>query len=78
MKNGDKIKWVYLKNNPLGLPVCAYKGHEDPEEILAFIKQYIDVDKIYTQALKKKINMFYEALGWTIPVDKKYTLDRFF
>ena len=78
IRNGDKIKWVYLKNNPLGLPVCAYKGHEDPDEILAFIKQYIDVDKIYTQALKKKINMFYEALGWTIPVDKKYTLDRFF
>jgi DNA polymerase elongation subunit (family B) len=78
IRNGDKIKWVYLKNNPLGLASCAYLGHEDPPKILEFIKQYIDINKIYTQALKKKLNMFYEALGWEEPVDVRYTLDRFF
>ena len=35
--NGEKIKWVYLKNNPLGLETMAYKGHEDPIEIINFI-----------------------------------------
>ena len=30
INNGDKIRWVYLKNNPLGLKVVAYKGYEDP------------------------------------------------
>ena len=25
MKNGDKIKWVYLKDNPLGLDGLGFK-----------------------------------------------------
>ena len=78
ISNGEKIKWVYLKQNPLNLPVLAYKGYEDPSEILKYIKTYIDVDKMYNQALSKKINMFYQAMGWDNPVDKRYTLERFF
>ena len=27
ISNGEKIKWVYLKQNPLGLNTIAYKGH---------------------------------------------------
>ena len=76
--NGEKIKWVYLKQNPLNLPVLAYKGYEDPSEVLKYIKTYIDVDKMYNQALSKKINMFYQAMGWDNPIDKRYTLERFF
>ena len=34
--------------------------------------------KGYKQALQKKIQMFYEALSWDMPVDKKNTLERFF
>ena len=26
MKNGDKIKWVYLKDNPLGLDGLGFTG----------------------------------------------------
>ena len=75
---GEKIKWVYLKQNPLSLAVLAYKGNEDPPEILQYIKKYIDVDKLYNQALKKKIRMFYDAMGYGLPVDERYTLERFF
>ena len=75
---GEKIKWVYLKQNPLSLSVLAYKGNEDPPEILQYIKEYIDVDKLYNQALKKKIKMFYDAMGYGLPVDERYTLERFF
>jgi len=57
---GEKIKWVYLKQNPLSLAVLAYKGNED------------------NQALKKKIKMFYDAMGYGLPVDERYTLERFF
>ena len=42
------------------------------------IKKYIDVDKLYNQALKKKIGMFYDAMGYGLPVDERYTLERFF
>ena len=76
--NGEKIKWVYLKNNPLGLDTIGYKGHEDPPEIISFIKQFINPEKLYKQTLHKKIMMFYEALGWNQPTDATKTMERFF
>jgi DNA polymerase elongation subunit (family B) len=76
--NGDKIKWVYLKQNPLGLNTIAYKGYEDPREVLDFIRQYINPEKLYKQALHKKIMMLYEALGWGEPTDPSKTIERFF
>jgi DNA polymerase elongation subunit (family B) len=76
--NGDKIKWIYLKQNPLGLNTIAYKGYEDPPEVLEFIRQYINHEKIYKQALHKKIMMLYEALGWDEPTDATKTIERFF
>jgi DNA polymerase elongation subunit (family B) len=78
INNGDKIRWVYLKNNSFGLKVLAYKGYEDPPEILQFIKNNINTEKIYGQALKKKIQMFYDSLGWGQPVDEEQTIERFF
>ena len=76
--NGEKIKWVYLKNNPIGIQTIAYKGHEDPPQILDFIRQFINHNKIYKQALHKKIMMLYEALGWDEPTDASKTIERFF
>ena len=76
--NGEKIKWVYLKQNPLGLNTMAYKGHEDPIELLNFIRQYINHDKLYKQALHKKIMMLYESMNWDEPTDASKTIERFF
>jgi len=63
----SKMRWVYLKDNPLRLDVVGYKGHEDPKVIMDFIREYIDYNKMYEQALTKKINMFYGALEWSEP-----------
>ena len=76
--DGEKIKWVYLKTNPIGLETIAYKGHEDPPEVLNFIRQYINPEKLYKQALHKKIMMLYEALGWDEPTDASKNIERFF
>ena len=76
--NGEKIKWIYLKNNPIGLETVAYKGYEDPPEVLDFIRQYINPEKLYKQALHKKIMMLYDALGWDEPTDASKTIERFF
>ena len=78
IKNGSKIKWVYLKENNLGMDVLAYKGYEDPPEIIKFIKENIHHKKIYDQALYKKIMMFYQAMNWDEPTLKKDTIERFF
>ena len=47
--------WVYLKQNPIGLETIAYKGYEDPPEILDFIRQFINPNKLYKQALHKRL-----------------------
>ena len=78
IKNSEKIKWVYLKQNPLSIAQIAFKGYDDPKEIMDFIKENIDYDKLFERALEKKIRMFYEALNWDMPVDKINTLERFF
>ena len=78
IRNKEKIKWAYMKNNPLGIDALAFKGYDDPKEITDFIEQYIDHDRLFEGALQKKINMFYGALSWDLPVDSQNTLARFF
>ena len=76
--NSEKIKWVYLRSNDLGLESCGYKGYEDPPEIIQFMKDNIDYKKMYAQMLEKKIMMFYDSLTWDQPVNKKKSIERFF
>lgn len=78
MKNGDKVKWVYLKNNPLGLDALAFHGDNDPPQIMDFVKQYIDHDKIFERELLKKLQDFYNALGWGEVINEKKTAEKFF
>ena len=78
IKGGNKIKWVYLKNNKFNIKTVAFKGYEDPKEIMDFISEHIDYNKIFESALVKKIKMFYEALNWNMPIEKENTLERFF
>jgi len=78
IRNKEKIRWAYMKKNPLGIDALAFKGYDDPKQITDFIQQYMDYDRLFVGALQKKIKMFYEALSWDMPVDKINTLDRFF
>ena len=66
IKNSSKIKWVYLKQNPLSISQIAFKGYDDPKEIMDYINQYVDHDKLFNKALQKKIDMFYESMGWEL------------
>jgi DNA polymerase elongation subunit (family B) len=76
--NNEKIKWVYLKPNPYAMNNIAFKGNDDPGEIIEFINTYIDRDAIIQGALQKKLNVFYRAKSWDDPVDKTSSLERFF
>lgn len=78
ISNGDKIKWLYLKNNPLGIAVLAIKGYEDPKEILDFVYQYLDYDKIYLSNFEKKIQSLYDTLKWSMPINLEHSIDKFF
>ena len=78
ISNSEKIRWVYLKQNELGLESCGYKGYEDPPQIIDFVKRNINYKKMYAQMLEKKIMMFYDTLKWDEPVNKKTSIERFF
>jgi len=78
ISNGNKVRWVYLKTNPYNIDGIAYKGYDDPQQIIDFINKYVDRDKLFDKALSKKIKMFYDAMSWDMPVDKKNTIEKFF
>jgi DNA polymerase elongation subunit (family B) len=78
MRNGDKIKWVYLKDNPLGLDGLGFTGYDDPQEIINFVATYVDHNKIFERELKGKLQDFFDAVGWGEVVSEQRTAEKFF
>ena len=78
MKNGDKVKWVYLKDNPLGLDGLAFTGYQDPPQIEEFISTYIDHNKIFERELSGKLQIFFDSIGWGEVVSEQRTAEKFF
>lgn len=74
----DKIKWIYLNKNPLGLDQIAFKGTEDPPKIIEFAKKYADYDKMYEKELLSKLQDVYEAIGWSFPSSGRKKAEQFF
>jgi len=64
IKNGDKIRYVFLKKNPYKLDVVALKTYDDPEKLIEFVEEYIDYDRFFEAELSDKLENFYEALEW--------------
>jgi len=77
-KDGDKLKWAYLKNNPFGLSALAFSGDEDPDEIMDIIQTYIDYDKIFERELLSKFTDFFSALGWRSVISHQNKSKEFF
>ena len=73
----DKIKWVYLKTNPYRFDKIAFKNDENPSEIMNFITQYIDINKIFQQAVMNKLQTFYDAMKWGRVNLSTNTIDKF-
>ena len=77
--HGQKIKWVYLAENPYGLEALAMKADgTDPKPILQFIEDYIDKKAMYKYELKGKLEDFYKVLNWTYPDENTANAAKFF
>ena len=61
---GDKIKWVYLKDNPYKIDTMGFLDFDFPEDIRKFVEHYIDRDKAFDSILKNKLESFYKDLDW--------------
>jgi DNA polymerase elongation subunit (family B) len=76
--NDEKVKWVYLKDNPLKLQNLAFRGYDDPQEILDFIETFCDKQRMYESEMKTKVVSIYHALGWRLPNKNSEQLESFF
>ena len=77
INDGEKVKWCYLKNNPYGFDTMALRGYEDPPELLDFVKQFIDRNKMFERDLQGKIDDFYAAMNWG-KLPENNTVNKFF
>lgn len=68
--DGDKIKYCYIKENEYNFDVMAIKENS-PQEILEFVKKFIDYDKIFQHQLISKLDNWFIALGWQNPPEPK-------
>lgn len=79
IKSGDKIKYVYVRQNPLQIEVIAFKGYDDPKEIIEFINRYVDYEMMFDKELKGKLEDFYSAMKWgRIPTEINQLAGNFF
>jgi hypothetical protein len=77
IKNGDKIKWAYLRNNPYGFETMALRGYDDPPEIVNFVEEYIDRQRMFESDLQGKLDDFYAAMNWG-KLPENNTVNKFF
>lgn len=75
IKDGDKIKFVYLKlPNPTKQNVIAFKDYF-PEDF-DYLKDYIDYDTQFEKSFLKPLESIFTAINWK--VEKKATFEDFF
>jgi DNA polymerase elongation subunit (family B) len=63
---GDKMKYIQLKDNPYRIDVIGFTG-KDPEFIVEFMEKYADRDQGFESTLMNKLVGIYEDLGWEFP-----------
>lgn len=74
VKNGDKIKFIYLKQpNPIGENVISFPDML-PKEL--DLNRFIDYDKQYDKTFVEPIRIILDSMGWT--VEEQSTLEGFF
>jgi DNA polymerase elongation subunit (family B) len=82
--HGQKIKWVYLEDNPLKFEAMALKGDgNDPDKMLDFVNKYVDRKAMFEQELKSKLTHnqrggIYDIMKWEFPNPSMKTSEMFF
>jgi DNA polymerase elongation subunit (family B) len=79
IRHGQKIKWVYLMENPYGLDLIALKGDDtDADRMVQFVDTYVDRTKMFENELKSKMIEFYKVFKWEFPNSSMVIANQFF
>ena len=65
-REGDKMKYIQLKDNPYRIDVIGLTGN-DPEFINLFIDKYADREQGFESSLMNKLVGIYDDLKWEFP-----------
>jgi DNA polymerase elongation subunit (family B) len=63
---GDKVKWIYLRDNPYKIEALAFLDFDMPEKIRTLLDDYADKHKSFESILESKLEGFYHDLGWSL------------
>ena len=62
----DKIKWIYLRDNPYKIEALAFFDYDIPAKVQEFLDTYADRQKVFDSILLNKLEGFFSDLGWSL------------
>lgn len=65
----DKVKWIYLKDNPYKIEGLAFIPSDLPPKIEEFLNRYADRKKVFESILLNKLEGFFGDLGWNLTLN---------
>jgi hypothetical protein len=65
----DKVKFIYLKDNPYKIEALAFQDFDVPDKINDFLERYADRQKIFDTILLNKLEGFFSDLGWSLDLN---------
>jgi hypothetical protein len=65
----DKVKWIYLKDNPYKIEALAFFDYDMPDKISDFLAKYADRQKIFDSILLNKLEGFFSDLEWNLDLN---------
>ena len=65
----DKVKWIYLKDNPYKIDGLAFFDYDMPDKIKDFLNIYADRQKVFDSILLNKLEGFFNDLEWSLDLN---------
>ena len=62
----DKVKWIYLRDNPYKIEALAFFDYDIPDKIQEFLEIYANRQKVFDSILLNKLEGFFSDLGWSL------------
>ena len=65
----DKVKWIYLKDNPYKIEALAFLDYDMPTKIVDFLEMFADKKNVFESILLNKLEGFFNDLQWSLDLN---------